>query len=266
MEIFSQKADMLQTKLKSMVQATLVMASLLTSFYALSTSSEPQKTVANERTLESFEAKYKAYRFGRELGYANLLLEDLGREKYRLAYDSKVSLFFLSDKRKETSLFSFKDNQILPYKYSFKRSGTGSNKSLEARFDEQNKQITLNKDNIIPWQGELDNQLYRLDLQLKLAQGESEFEYSLLNYRGELRNYKMQVMGKEQLDLPYGMLEGIKVKIMRENKKRETFAWFSPELNYQLVRLQQFKEGDEQGDIQLSEYSLKNAPQTASVK
>lgn len=266
MEISSQKPDMLQTKLKFMLRAVFLMASLFASFVTFSKASELRETQVNEGALESFEAKYKAYRFGRELGYANLQLEDLGREKYRLTYDSKVSLFFLSDKRKETSLFSFKDDQILPYKYSFKRSGTGSNKSLEARFDEQSKQITLNQDNTIPWQGELDNQLYRLDVQLKLANGESEFEYSLLNYRGELRHYKLQVMGKEQLDLPYGMLEGIKVKIIRENKKRETFAWFSPELNYQLVRLQQFKEGEEQGDIQLSEYILKSAPQTASVK
>ena len=37
----------------------------------------------------------------------------------------------------------------------------------------------------------------------------------------------------------------VKVKIIRENAKRETYAWFAPSLNYQLVRLQQFKEGEE---------------------
>ena len=62
-------------------------------------------------------------------------------------------------------------------------------------------------------------------------------------------------MGTEQLTLPYGMLEGIKVEIVRQNSTRETFAWFSPQLNYQLVRLQQFKDDKEQGDIQLKTFT-----------
>ena len=249
METSLRKPGMLRIKLK------LVFAALI-AFATASIHAAP---------LESFEAKYKAFRFGNELGHASMQLQELGRDKYKLTYNSKVSLFFLSDKREEVSLFTFKDNQITPYKYSFKRTGTGSNKSLEAVFNQQNQSISLDKAEPLAWEGELDNQLYRLDLQLKLAKGESEFEYSLLNYRGQKRHYKLQVMGKEQLELPYGMLEGIKVKIVRENKKRETFAWFSPELNYQLVRLQQFKEGDEQGDIQLSEYTTKTTQETAAI-
>lgn len=206
-------------------------------------------------TLDPFNAEYKAFRFGRDLGKASLKLDALGRDKYRLTYNSKVSLFFLSDKRNETSLFSFKNDAIVPYKYNYKRSGTGPDKKLQAEFNAAQNTILLNGEQNVPWNGELDNQLYRLDVQQQLAQGKEEMEYSLINYRGESRTYKLSVMGKEQLELPYGMLEGIKVKIMRENKKRETFAWFSPELNYQLVRLQQFKEGEEQGDIQLSHYS-----------
>jgi hypothetical protein len=46
------------------------------------------------------------------------------------------------------------------------------------------------------------------------------------------------------------------VKLIRDSKKRETFAWFAPSLNYTLVRLQQFKEGDEQGDIKLKSFDL----------
>lgn len=205
--------------------------------------------------LETFEAKYKAFRYGKELGQASLKLDDLGRNKYRLTYHSKVSLFFLSDKRQEVSLFSLRGNNILPYKYTYNRSGTGPDKELVAEFSPNGTTITLNKEQSIPWEGELDNQLYRLDLQMRLSEGEQDIEYNLINYRGEKRKYKLLVMGKEQLELPFGMLEGIKVKIMRESKKRETFAWFSPELNYQLVRLQQFKEGEEQGDIQLSEFN-----------
>lgn len=209
------------------------------------------------QTLLPFEAKYKAFRFGRDLGYAQLVLEDLGRDKFRLSYSSKVSFFFLSDERNEVSLFSYKDNQFLPYKYKYGRTGTGSDKKLDIEFDQTNKMIRLAKDKLIPWQGELDNQLYRLDLQHRLSLGETQFSYKLINYRGQLRQYDLEVVAKEQLTLPYGLLEGIKVKIVRANSTRETYAWFAPELNYLLVRLQQLKDGDEEGDIQLSEYSDK---------
>lgn len=210
---------------------------------------------ATASTLNGFEAEYKAFQFGKDLGTASLKLESLGRDRYRLSYQSKVSMFFLSDKRKETSLFSFEDSQIKPFKYTYERTGFGSDKSLVAEFDRANNTVSINKEDKVSWDGEFDNQLYRLDIQLQLSEGKKEFSYDLINSRGQKRHYDMLVLGVEQLDLPYGMLEGIKVKIIRENKKRETYAWFAPSLNFQLVRLQQFKEGDEQGDIQLTAFN-----------
>lgn len=212
---------------------------------------------AKANKVGEFDAQYKAFQFGKELGSASLKLEWLGRSQYRLSYQSKVSVFFLSDKRQEVSLFSLTDNVITPYKYTYERTGFGSDKELVAEFNRQKNTIRINNETSFDWQKEFDNQLYRLDIQFQLAKGKKEFSYDIVNSRGELRHYDLLVLGKEQLDLPYGMLEGVKVKIMRETTKRETYAWFAPSLNYQLVRLQQFKEGEEQGDIQLSAYEIK---------
>lgn len=209
------------------------------------------------KELAPFDAKFTAFKYGKDIGSASLKLEDLGRDKFRLSFNTKASIFFFTDKRYETSLFTYKNDTITPYRYSYKHDGALKDKSLKAEFKQSEKIILVDKETQIPWQGELDHQIYRLDLQHKIAQGETEFEYRLLNYRGQIREYKIIVVGKEQLELPYGMLEGIKVKIVRPSKKRETFAWFSPELDYQLVRFQQFKDGEEQGDIQLSQYTLK---------
>lgn len=208
--------------------------------------------------LNEFEAEYKAFQFGKELGQASIRLESLGRKKYRMSYQSKVSIFFLSDKRKEVSLFTYEDDKITPFKYNYERTGFGSDKELVVEFNKKNKEILLNGDEtVIPWEGQFDNQLYRLDIQSQLAQHKKELEYNIVNTRGELRNYRIIVLGTEKITLPYGDLDGIKVKIARDTNKRETYAWFAPSLNYQLVRLQQFKEGEEQGDIQLSKYSAK---------
>jgi hypothetical protein len=201
-----------------------------------------------------FLAKYDAYRHDNNVGSAELSLEETPNNLYQLKYSSKVSRFFLSDKRYETTLFSFSDGLITPLSYDFKRKGTGPNKSLHATFDRNSKKIIIEDKDNLEWNGELDNQLFRIDISRQLAQGKQEFTYKFLNYRGQKRNYNIEVVGKETLELPYGNVEAIKVKVNRESKKRQTFAWFAPSLDFVLVRLQQFKEGEEQGDIRLKTY------------
>jgi hypothetical protein len=205
--------------------------------------------------FSDFAAEFKAYRFGKELGRADLALSKLEDNNYRLDYSSSVSIFFLSDKRKETSYFTIEDDKIIPQSYVFKRTGTGSNKHTRIDFDHEKSKILVNDRPSFPLEDQFDNQLYRLDLQAKLAKGETKFEYRVINDRGEYREYQMQVLGTESLVLPFGSIDAIKVGIVRENSSRSTFAWFSPALNYQLVRLQQFKDGEEQGDIKLSQYA-----------
>lgn len=209
---------------------------------------------ASSDQLTGFEAEYKVYRFGRTLGKARLSLKSQGDKQYRLDYYSKVSAFFLSDIRSETSYFNLHEGQLKPGTYLYSRSGTGSNKSTKINFDSEQDKIIINKGSPINWNGQLDNQLYRLDVQLQLASGKREFAYDIINSRGQLRHYELKVVGKEQLELPYGMLEGIKVKMIRTNSSRETIAWFSPQLNYQLVKLTQYKDGNEQGEIRLDKF------------
>jgi hypothetical protein len=224
------------------------------------TANSLQPVHANTEHLAPFEAEYVVYRFGRSLGRAKLSLQNAENDQYKLDYYSKVSAFFLSDVRSETSMFSVKNNQLHPQTYAYSRSGTGSNKSNKIQFDETNSKIVINQGNPINWSGQLDNQLYRLDVQLQLASGKTDFNYDIINNRGELRHYELKVIGKEQLDLPFGMLEGIKIKIIRKNSSRETIAWFSPQLNYQLVKLKQFKDGDEQGELRLKYFTSAEFP------
>lgn len=213
----------------------------------------PQSLLALE--LTPFEAHYQASRSGMNLGKASQTLTHLGRNQYKFAYHSEASFLFLSDKRTEESLFSLVDGKLVPYKYHFSRSGTGKDKAISLVFDARRQQIQVNADNTLPWQGEIDNQLYQLDVRSGLAKGEQEFAYQTINDRGELRQQKFRVVGKETLKLPYGELACIKLEKVREDSPRETFIWFAPSLDYQMVRLQQFKEGDEQADIQLTKFS-----------
>ena len=204
-----------------------------------------------------FVAKYDAFRHDNDIGSAQLSLIKTNNGIYELMYESKVSRFFLSDKRYETSTFSFKDGKITPIKYEFTRKGTGRNKSLSAKFEAGTNSIVLSDKTKLKWEGELDNQLFRIDISRQLAQEKAQFEYKFLNYRGQKRVYNIEVVEKEMLSLPYGHIEAIKVKVNRDTTKRQTYAWFAPSLDFVLVRLQQFKDGDEQGDIRLKSYERK---------
>jgi len=201
-----------------------------------------------------FVAKYEAFRHDNDVGTAELSLSAVSADLYKLKYESKVSRFFLSDKRYETSTFSFKNGQITPITYEFKRKGTGPNKSLNAQFDAKSKTIIIDEKKNLTWDGEFDNQLFRIDISRQLAQDKKQFQYKFLNYRGQKRSYDIEVVEREVISLPYGNIEAIKVMVNRESSKRETFAWFAPSLDFVLVRLQQFKDGEEQGDIRLKVY------------
>lgn len=205
--------------------------------------------------LLPFDAQYKASRSGMNVGHARQTLTHLGRDQYKLEYHSEASFLFLSDVRTEQSLFRLQEQHIIPYKYRFARTGTGKDKGLSLQFDSTNKQIKVNDKETLPWQGEIDNQLYQLDVRKRLAEGENNFVYDTVNDRGELRQQKFRVIGQETLLLPYGELDCIKIEKVREGSSRETFVWFAPSLDYQMVRLQQFKDGDEQADIQLTHFS-----------
>jgi len=201
-----------------------------------------------------FVAHYEAYRHDRNIGSAELSLKPTSGDRYELKYYSKVSRFFLSDKRYETTTFSFIDGKITPITYNFKRRGTGPNKSLSAKFDAKTQTIILRDQDNLKWDGEFDNQLFRVDISRQLAQEKTHFEYKFLNYRGQKRIYKIEVLEEEILTLPYGNIEAIKVRVNRDSSKRQTYAWFAPTLDYVLVRLQQFKNDEEQGDIRLKTY------------
>lgn len=210
---------------------------------------------AMSKDLVPFTSNFVAYHKGSDVGRATLALKPIEPEQFVLTYASSVSKFFLSDRRYETSVFTVKEDSLVPITYQYKREGTGRNKQLMLKFNSQDNLITVNDSSEMEWNNELDNQLFRVDLPYRLAKGEREFSYDFINYRGEKRRYVFATLETESLSLPYGQLDAIKVKIDRNSSKRVTYAWFSPDLDYSLVRLQQFKDGKEQGEIKLIEYT-----------
>jgi hypothetical protein len=81
--------------------------------------------------------------------------------------------------------------------------------------------------------------------------------YPVIGSKGTIKNYEYQYDGAEELILPYGLVNTIRLKREVNEKKRVTYAWFAPELNYLLVKIYQIKSGAEQFEAQLSELEYK---------
>lgn len=223
---------------------------------ALTGNAQATETDAPPHQLTPYSAKYVAFRNGSKIGFAEMNLQAIANSQYRLRFYSDASLFLIYDKREEISVFSVENQQLLPLSYEFDKRGTFKDEKLKLTFKRNENQILINGNQTMEWQQELDHQLYRLAAQRRLKAGEETFEFDLINYRGQPKHYGFKVEGHEELTLPFGKLKAIKLKTIRQSKKRVTYSWFAPDLNYLLVRMRQFKEGKEQGDIQLSEFSL----------
>lgn len=241
---------------KPVTQAIKLSAAMLFMVSPLSFSATKQDSdTAALPDLIPFEATYTAFKWGDDVGTARLKLEPLADQQYSLTYSSKVSKFFLSDERFEHSIFFVNNHELIPSQYHYTRTGTGPDDSIKITFKKEPEPVVVVQDEEnLEWNDELDNQLYRIDLGRQLAVGNDNLAYDFINYRGQKRNYGINILGEETLTLPYGKLKTIKVKLVRDTKTRETFAWYAPSLDYQLVRLQQFKDGDEQGDLKLNAF------------
>ena len=107
--------------------------------------------------------------------------------------------------------------------------------------------------------GLLDKLSYHLQNRIDLINNPNQkrFVYPVISTKGSVKNYEYLYDGEEELILPYGLVKTIRLKREITEKKRVTYAWFAPDLNYLLVKLYQVKAGAEQFEAQLSSLTLK---------
>ncbi|MGB0203413.1 MAG: DUF3108 domain-containing protein [Neptuniibacter sp.] len=171
------------------------------------------------------------------------------------SFESKASAMFASVF--ESTQFKWQNNQIIPLKYHFKQSVLGKKRIADVSFDWEQLKVTNTVEDK-PWkmpisEGVQDKLSYQLLLQQDLARGLEEFNYSVAD-GGKLKQYKFVVDGKEIVEAPIGSYEAIRIKRLRDAKKnRETFIWFAPELDYQIIKLHQIEKKDKSYTLLLKE-------------
>ncbi|MFD2633157.1 DUF3108 domain-containing protein [Idiomarina piscisalsi] len=209
-------------------------------------------------TMKPYEANYVITRGDSEYGEGYRYLEVSPDDEWQLRTKSDISWFILSDTREARSVFIVDDenNRLEPREFIYMRTGTGSDKSFHGEFradDKKVRNVDTGRMLDINWENALFDEANVIEqLRIDVAGGAEQFKYRVVNEKGEEDEYRFRVMAESQvLSLPYGEVEAIKVGRVRDNNRRQTFFWFAPELNYVMVKMQQFKEGDEQATMSL---------------
>ena len=222
--------------------------------------------------IKPFTATYSVLHKSKKVGKGTrkLTYQEDGTVEY--SYETDISWLIFSDTRKETSIVTLKNNTVIPQKYEYIREGTGRDKHYVWEFNAQNNTATdLKNDRTVevdfsqPLQDTLS---YHLQHRLKMIAHpeQRQFVYPVIKTSGKVKNYVYQYDGEEELMLPYGLIKTIRLKREIIEKKRITYAWFAPELNYLLVKLYQVKAGAEQFEAQLTNLVIDGEPPTSSPK
>jgi Protein of unknown function (DUF3108). len=223
---------------------------------------QQQKNSFSE-TIPAFRATYTLLRKSDPVGKAIRELSYLDDGKVKYHYETDISWLIFSDTRSETAIVDIKKNQVIPLSYDYQREGTGRDKYYQWQYDLAGKTAKdLKKDKNISLdftEGLLDKLSYHLQNRIDLINNpeQKRFVYPVISAKGFVKDYQYLYDGKEELILPYGLVKTIRLKREIVEKKRITYAWFAPELNYLLVKLYQVKGGAEQFEAQLSTLELK---------
>ena len=211
--------------------------------------------------IPAFEAKYKISRGKKDLGTGHRKLKYLDNHSAEFSYNTDMKWFILSDKRQELSKVKLEQQRVVPLEYSFQRSGTGPNKHYHWLFAKdqgvvknqlKNEQLTLDYSQAIQ-----DPLSYHLQQRVNLLTQptSTEFSYTTFSGKGNIKERSYQFDLEETITLPYGEIKTVRYKREVKRKRKVTYVWFAPELDYMLVKIQQIKNKDEEFKAELIEFT-----------
>lgn len=193
---------------------------------------------------DRFSAEYLLKAQGSTVGESRWELA-AGEDGLYVYQKRSASAGLLSLFRKQTvterSEWRYRDGEMRPHAYSYKRTGRKKNRDVQIRFDWEKRtvQTTVNGE---PWQmplpdGTLDKLIYSLAMMRDLAQGERNLQYTVAD-GGTLKTYYIEPMGEEQIETELGSMRTVKLRRFRDKKKRETILWCAPALSFLPVRME----------------------------
>lgn len=208
-----------------------------------------------EAELVPFEASYTAaMEKGLSLnGTAKRTLTSQGNDVW--LYRTDVDSFIVSID--ESLIFRWEDGQVIPMRYRYRLSGfLVSDRKNSIDFDWSEGTAT-GEHKGKPFEMELEEGLldplgYQLQLHQDIKAGKREMTYRVLD-GDSIDTDRFAVINGENMSTGSEQRATLKAEKVREDSKRQTLMWFSPEQNFLLVRLKQVEPDGSTYELKLKE-------------
>ena len=148
-------------------------------------------------------------------------------------------------------------NHLIPIEYQYHRKGIGKNRHTALRFDWPAQRV-IDEIQSTPWAmtiptGTLDKLSYQLQMRYELLTAYQRGQpWPTLAYQvvdgGELKTYRFEVLGEENVDTPIGRFSALKIARVRTDSDRTTIFWLAPAYEFLLVR---FLQEEQSGGFEL---------------
>jgi hypothetical protein len=208
-----------------------------------------------ETELVPFEASYTAaMEKGLSLnGTAKRTLTSQGNDVW--LYRTDVDSFIVSID--ESLIFRWEDGQVIPMRYRYRLSGflvSGRKNSIDFDWSEG---TATGEHKGKPFEIELEEGLldplgYQLQLHQDIKAGKREMTYRVLD-GDSIDTDRFAVINGGKMNTGSQQRATLKAEKVREDSKRQTLMWFSPEQNFLLVRLRQVEPDGSTYELKLKE-------------
>lgn len=86
----------------------------------------------------------------------------------------------------------------------------------------------------------------------RVSQGESDIRIPVIDDKGESETLAFQRGGRESISVPFGTFDTVRVERVRKSGSRRTITWLAPSLDWIAVRMDQRKDGELAGRLELT--------------
>lgn len=210
-----------------------------------------------------FVAKYTLFQDSDRVGEMTKTLSRVNDGTYRLKTSSKARLLFVKITYKEDAIFEWRENRAIPQSYlrTTDSSFTSERKTVQTFNWPTMTETGTYKDK--SWDNELSESshsrltdIVQFQEQLKSSKEPIQSMAFLVHDRGSSKNESFQFEAFDIIDTPSGKYTTWRYRKTHNNPKRQSLYWFAPELDFIPVRVQQFKDGEEQANMMLKKIAF----------
>ena len=191
-----------------------------------------------------FSAQYTLHSRGFTIGITELALEPLTDGRFEYVSRSRATgaaALIRNDRINERSIWQFDAGRVQPLHYHYERTGGNKDREVEVEFDWSAREV-INTARGKTWRmpvpaGALDKLSYVLALMQDLHAGVGEASYAVAD-GGKLKTYRVERLGTQNVDTPFGNLQTQVVRRTREGSPRQTTYWCAATFDYLPVKIE----------------------------